>query len=189
MKQKVFKEESSVVNGDLVFGRCYLADDPDRRLQRYRLRRPFRLPKGLAVKGHLCLNKCPITSLPEDLSVEYSLTLDSCHALASLPKGLRTGWGLSIEESPISSLPEDLDVSGLRLQNCPNLSSLPNGLKVIKRSLSLQFCSTLASLPEGLEIGEYLYLSWCYGLESLPKGLKVGMGMSIYACLVTSSPA
>lgn len=65
---------------------------------------------------------------------------------------------------------DDLNIEGdLDLHNS-NITSLPEGLKVM-RNLFL-FGSAITSLPEGLEIGGDLYLRYT-SITLLPKGLKL----------------
>lgn len=66
----------------------------------------------------------------------------------TLPSGLAC-YELDARKSRLRTLPADLRVAGrLVLDDCPELSSLPDGLTV--GSLSLRNCQSLQCLPEGL---------------------------------------
>ena len=64
----------------------------------------------------------------------------------------------------------------MNLSFCNNISSLPEGLKVLS-NLHLQH-TKIPSLPEGLSVGQHLFLGYSE-ITSLPKGLKVFGGLYI----------
>ncbi|MBV9125356.1 MAG: hypothetical protein JO112_18530 [Planctomycetes bacterium] len=130
-------------------------------------------PEGLQVQGNLDLSNTPhLTRLPAGLQVRR-LNLSGCTNLTALPAGMKC-YQLDLQGSGIRSLPEDLQVEfKLDLENCPQLRSLPTGLKV--GSLVLRGCTALNALPEGLEV-YFLDLQGCTQLQHWPRRAAVHIG-------------
>ena len=53
-----------------------------------------------------------IEKLPDNLTVNGKLDLDSCKNLQSLPNGLKVKNSLDLRNTNITSLPSDLEVNG-----------------------------------------------------------------------------
>ena len=105
-------------------------------------------------------------------------------------------WKL-INNEPLTD--DELNIEGnLNLENCKNLTSLPEGLEVggdldlsgsgietlpkdlkVGATLDLSY-SDIRTLPEGLEVGGSLWLIGCWLITSLPKGLHVGGDLYIF---------
>ena len=68
-------------------------------------------------------------------------------------------------------LPSYID-STLNLQNCQNLTHLPDNLE-IKYYLHLGGCKNIRFLPKGLKVHGNLFMSWT-NIEYLPDDLYVG---------------
>ena len=105
--------------------------------------------------------------------------------------GMKVEGVLAFEDGdPIGNLPRDLEVDCLDLHACPQIASLPRGLKCYELNLSgtkvetlpadlrvesilnLTRCEELRELPTGLEVGT-LILRGCTSLEKLPEKLEV----------------
>ena len=70
-------------------------------------------------KGDLDLINTPITSLPDNLKVGWSLYLSGTK-ITSLPDNLKVGWSLDLSGTKITSLPDNLKVGrGLNLRDTP----------------------------------------------------------------------
>ena len=123
-------------------------------------------------EGSLVLRRSPIQFLPKNLT--------------------KVGGKLNLVFSQIEKLPDNFTVNGdLWLDNCKNLQSLPNGLKVygeldlrdtnitflpsdLEVGGSLFFINTpIEKLPDNLIVNGTLDLDTCKNLKSLPNGLKV----------------
>ena len=89
------------------------------------------LPEGLQVDGSLSLNNCyNLTSLPKNLDVTGNLDLFKCVKLTSLPKGLKVGGILELRNTKINSLPKGLEVHfGLFINNTALLEYTNNELR------------------------------------------------------------
>ncbi len=71
------------------------------------------LPKNLTnVGGSFLLIRSQIEKLPDNLTVNSVLDLDSCKNLQSLPNGLKVKGDLDLRHTNITSLPSDLEVGG-----------------------------------------------------------------------------
>jgi hypothetical protein len=79
------------------------------------------LPRNLTkVGGDLILMYSQIEKLPDNLTVNGRLDLDSCKNLQSLPNELKVERDLEIQYTNLTSLPSDLQVGGnLYLWNTP----------------------------------------------------------------------
>jgi hypothetical protein len=126
-------------------------------------------------QGNLNLSGNPITSLPNNLTVNGNLNLNGT-LITSLPNNLTVNGGLYLSETPITKLPDNLTVSGdlyltrTKITSLPNnltvnrdlyldgtlITKLPDNLKVIG-SLNLDH-TLVTSLPNNLTVGGYLYL-------------------------------
>lgn len=126
-------------------------------------------------QGNLNLSGNPITSLPDNLTVNGNLNLNGT-LITSLPNNLTVNGGLYLSETPITKLPDNLTVSGdlyltrTKITSLPNnltvnrdlyldgtlITKLPDNLKVIG-SLNLDH-TLVTSLPNNLTVGGYLYL-------------------------------
>jgi hypothetical protein len=84
------------------------------------------------VIGDLNLGDTPITSLPDNLTVQGILDIEGTK-ITSLPDNLRVGGDLYLHYTKITSLPDNLRVGGdLNLRDTPNLDkdNLPSSLVV-----------------------------------------------------------
>lgn len=89
------------------------------------------LPEGLFVKS-LTINNCPITSLPNNLRVKKSISLQDSRFLTHLPNKLKVNGGLFLGGcTSLVALPDYLKVKGnLSLRNCTSLEELPRKMTV-----------------------------------------------------------
>jgi hypothetical protein len=136
-------------------------------------------------------------------SIEVPGRLDLTNfADEQLPAGLHC-YELDASGSQLTSLPEDIRIDGrLVLDNCSNLSELPDGLTV--GSLSLRNCSSLTALPENLSTwfldmtGSAHFETWpnrgtihsgalilrgCAGIRTLPKWLGRLSQLDLAGCV------
>jgi hypothetical protein len=105
--------------------------------------------------------------------------------IQSLPNNLKKVRGtLDLDNCKnLTSLPDGLYVRGnLYLENCKSLKSLPDGLEVEGPYLNLINCTNLTSLPNNFKFGGDLYLENCKSLKSLPDGLEVGGDLLLEGC-------
>lgn len=83
----------------------------------------------ISVKRSLYLNYAPITSLPDNLTIEGALYLSGT-LITSLPDNLNSKGGLYIRDTEITSLPDNLSVGlNLDIRNT-EITSLPDNLRV-----------------------------------------------------------
>jgi hypothetical protein len=123
---------------------------------------------GLTVEGSLHFYR-DLKWLPEDLTVSWMYLQQP--ALTALPKGLRCS-NLYLSTSSIADLPDDMEVDDtLDLQNCPNITRLPAGLRL--HWLILRNMEGLARLPDDLEVTNSLTIQHCPLLETLPSHLRL----------------
>jgi len=90
----------------------------------------------------------------------------------------QTGYELDIKDGRPYA---DYWGGGLVIENCAELTSLPDGL-ITSFSLFIENCINLTSLPVGLTVGGKLYLKNCPSLTSLPVGLTVELGLILKNC-------
>ena len=158
------------------------------------------LPGGLNILA-LSLQNCPsLTELPKDLPVQY-LSVMGCPNLKRLPENMELAalylFGSDIEAIPEKStcfsilvLIECTHIKHLpacckaiskdfTIEDCPNLSSLPN-LDVVHGEFNLRN-TRVTSLPEHLKVGGSL---WIYNtpIETLPAHIRVGKDISLSGC-------
>jgi hypothetical protein len=167
---------------------------------------PLRLPAGLQVQS-LDLSSCSnLTLLPDGLTVRH-LNLDGCARLTTLPDNLRCDY-LQFRDGPLRSLPARLGVLyKLDLQDCTQLVSLPERLRV--QTLILRGCTGLTRLPQELEACvvdaadctalsdwpgpvrtriDQLDVSGCTRLGHLPDGLQVTGWLDLARSGITALP-
>jgi len=91
--------------------------------------------------------------------------------------------------APETLTPQELNVEGdLDLEDCKNLTSLPEGLTVVEGDLNLANCTSLKELPKGLTVEGDLYLRNTL-ITSLPKDLKAERSLDLEDCKnLTSLP-
>jgi hypothetical protein len=71
------------------------------------------LPRNLTkVGGNLNLMRSQIEKIPDNLTVNGTLDLESCKNLKSLPNGLKVKYYLDLRHTNLTSLPSDLEVGG-----------------------------------------------------------------------------
>jgi hypothetical protein len=128
------------------------------------------LPDNLTVNGELNLSSTKITSLPDNLTVTDSLYLNNT-PITSLPNNLTVGDGLYLRNTPITSLPDNLTVGGNLYLNYTPITSLPDNLTV-NGGLSLAY-TPIESLPDNLTVGGTLDLSNTK-ITSFPNNLTIG---------------
>lgn len=107
---------------------------------------------NIEVIGNFGIDSCPqITHLPEGLFVK-SLTVNNC-PITSLPNNLRVKKSISLQDSRFfTHLPNKLKVNGgLFLGGCTSLAALPDYLKV-KGNLGLRNCTSLEELPRKMTV-------------------------------------
>lgn len=148
------------------------------------------LPSGLRIAGLYIRKNSGVTSLPSDLHVDGSLTLDDCSGLTSLPINLHLAGSLSIHGcNSLMWLPTGLSVEGLRIDRNTSLTSLPADMKVAG-GIFLEECTSLTSLPQNIDIAASIALLRCTALSSLPPNLHVAGRLSLSYCTsLTQLPA
>lgn len=137
---------------------------------------PWReLPDDLRVECRLDLSDChELERLPPGLTVG-ALTLRGCTSLVALPEDLDV-WFLTLTGCwAFERWPERANVRGgrLLLRGCTALRSLPSTLGRLS-ALSVRDCPNLTSLPEGIEISGWLDIahSGIKSEASLPASLN-----------------
>jgi len=109
------------------------------------------LPRGLLASGPLVLDGCEdLVDLPDDL-VTPSLVIQNCRNLRSL-KQLPPG------------------ISGLQVENAPNLIELPVILE-LKSGFRLSACPQVEHIPSFIHAGE-VKISHCPGLRSISSKIR-----------------
>ena len=97
------------------------------------------IPPGLRVGHSLKLRGCTaLRSLPDGLAVPRTLDLRGCTSLTRLPRGMRIGFDLAqptalqATEAAVrrSTFVPNPFVPALRLADCPNLTELPDDLRL-----------------------------------------------------------
>jgi hypothetical protein len=121
-------------------------------------------------QGNLNLSGNPITSLPDNLTVNGNLNLNGT-LITSLPNNLTVNGGLYLSETPITKLPDNLTVSGDLYLTRTKITSLPNNLTV-NRDLYLDG-TLITKLPDNLKVAGSLNLDHTL-VTSLPNNLTVG---------------
>ena len=87
--------------------------------------------------------------------------------------------------APETLTPQELNVEGdLDLEDCKNLTSLPEGLTVVEGDLNLANCTSFKELPKGLTVEGLLDLRNT-PITSLPKGLTVGGNLYLGGTFLT----
>jgi hypothetical protein len=146
------------------------------------------LPAGLRCY-HLDLKRTPLSSLPEDLQVEYKLDLEDCKELTALPTGLKVGSLVLRGCTALTALPEGLDVYFLDLQGCTRLERWPRRATIRIGRLNASGCTRLTTLPQGLRNLAQLDVSHCTNLRALPEGLQVSSWLDVANTQITALPA
>jgi len=127
----------------------------------------------------LDLSNNPLRSIPTNLNVECTLTLNNCQNLASLPDRLKTG-SLEIQNCvELQSLPKHLDVWYLDASGCTGLKSLPAKATIQRGSLSVARCNWIDKIPDHVQQLCSLDISDCPLITDLPKQLKIGLWLDI----------
>lgn len=145
------------------------------------------LPPGLKCY-QLVLKGTKITSLPEDLSVEYKLDLQDCKELETLPTNLKVGSLVLGGCTALTKLPEGLDVYFLDITGCTKLITWPEQAMVRVGSLIASGCTGLTALPKWLTNLSHLDVSGCINLSELPEGLQVSSWLDIANTKITVLP-
>jgi hypothetical protein len=154
------------------------------------------LPEGLVVLGHATLRGCALAALPDRWAIHAGLTVQDAPTvrrlggLAILPGG-PTGANQTILICRCEALEHlwdgPLDLPGnLSLVDCPNLRTLPAGLR-IAGDLSVERCG-LTALPDDLLVEGRVLLRDCPNLTALPAGLVNAKGMQLDRCPITTWP-
>lgn len=109
------------------------------------------LPRGVMVSGPLVLDGCvDLVDLPDDL-ITPCLVIQNCHNLRSLQQ-----------------LPPG--VSGLQVENAPNLIKLPESL-ILENGFRLSACPQIECLPSFMRASE-VKISHCPGLRSISSKIR-----------------
>ena len=87
------------------------------------------LPDNLTVNGELNLMNTKITSLPDNLTVTDGLYLNNT-PITSLPNNLTVGDGLFLNKTKITQLPDNLTVNGPLSLRGTKITQLPDNLTV-----------------------------------------------------------
>ena len=128
-----------------------------------------KLPKGLKVKGYLCVSYTNITEIPDDcefndlIMVNSKITklrdnltlkrLDSYGSLLSeLPRGLKVKRSLNISDTKITEIPDDCEFGYLAMENT-EITKLRDNLTLDNLSVD---DSSITELPKNLVVYENL---------------------------------
>ncbi len=129
--------------------------------------------ESLLVDGDLDLTQLDLTSLPNELIVKGSLSINACGSLTSLPKGLKVEKDFWISDSAIESLPENLYVGGDVNAWEGSLVSVSTGIH-IRGDLDLRKNGQLNAFHGDITIGGKLNLGGCQMLTQMGSKVKVG---------------
>ncbi len=136
----------------------------------------------------LDLSDNPLESIPLDLKVECTLTLNNCRKLTSLPNRLKTG-SLEIQNCvELKSLPKNLDVWYLDATGCSGLKSLPAKATIQHGSLSVARCNWINTIPDYVQQLSSLDISDCPLITDLPQGLRIGLWIDVAGSGLTQLP-
>jgi hypothetical protein len=137
----------------------------------------------------LNLSDNPLKSIPDDLEVECTLTLNGCRNLNSLPEGFQTG-SLELQNcTELESLPEDLDVWYLDAGGCSRLKSFPKRATIEHGSLSIAGCNWISSIPEYVGRLATFDISDCPLITELPEHLEIGLWIDVAGSGLSKLPA
>lgn len=136
-------------------------------------------PQEVLIGGSLAIANCKsCTELPSKLHVGESISLVNC-GIASLPLSLQVEGDLEIDGCPISELPDGLVVSGnLHLRNLP-IRHLPN--ISVGGSLEIVRCPNLKTIPNGVKVAKNLKIVRC-NVERIEDSFRVGNKITIRNC-------
>lgn len=130
-----------------------------------------RLPIGLKAKQILADDCTHLELLPPDIAADR-ISAQGCVRLRAIGSGIRCRE-LRLRRTAIDLLPCDLQATAtIDLQQCENLKSLPEGLRV--DTLVLRGCRSLERLPERLH-ARTLDVSDCPLLSEIPEGAAAGL--------------
>lgn len=130
------------------------------------------VPRGWRVESRVDLSECvELHSLPEDFQTG-SLVLRGCTALQQLPENLEVFFLDIAGCSALKSWPQKgrLRIGKLDATGCAALQELPAWLGDLSQ-LNISFCPQLNSLPEGLRVASWLDVAES-GVRELPKSLQ-----------------
>ena len=120
-------------------------------------------------------------TLPNHLIVDGNFKISKCNGLINLPNYLRVGRDLNIFDSGgLTSFRSRLHATGLTIQGCQNLSSLPDNLWI--ECMTLEGCSAITKLPKNLIVDRYLHLINLPNIVSLPTDIYIGGELEIEEC-------
>jgi hypothetical protein len=136
------------------------------------------LPAGLCL-NELNLEATAVTSLPDDLRVDYRLDLSDCKRLFALPAGLKVGSLVLRGCTALRALPSRLDVCFLDLTGCTELEGWPEDASIKIGGLCVRGCTRLNALPAGLGRLAQLDLGDCPKITELPRGLEVSSWIDV----------
>ena len=133
-----------------------------------------RLPDGLHVKGNLILDP-NTTVLPRGLRVDGHLSA-FWSKITEVPNDIKVGRGMSFP-STLLRLPDNMTLEGFTMDENPNITEWPPGLRVVAGDINL-YKSKIKRLPDGFTAPNDLILSDSE-LEELPRNLRVGGNLDI----------
>src|SRR5688572_1796893 len=108
----------------------------------------------------------------DDFFVDGDLDLSNQPDLTLLPDTFRGAWGLNLQNCKnLTHLPQNLDVKRLNISDCEALHTLPLGLKSYE---VLAQRSGLREIRDGIEVDYRLDLTESRNLVRLPNHLHVG---------------
>jgi hypothetical protein len=160
------------------------------------------LPKGLLIGGTLSLKNCDgLTVLTEEFSTGRGLRIERCANLTTLPEVIDAFDMEIISCDGLTELPEMLyagrliikDCLSLRLtrpvraldlkiENCPNLDSIPPVYRMLDSCVEVINCPGLSALPEEMLVAD-LVLNKCLGFVVLTGTLCVDGNLTFIDCL------
>jgi hypothetical protein len=147
-----------------------------------------KLPAGLACY-ELDASGTSLTTLPDDLQVECSLTLTDCRELSSLPRNLKVGTLNVANCTDLTELPEGLDVWFLNVSGCTRLTHFPQQARIEHGAIIASGCMALCELPDYLTDLGTLDVGNCPQLTSLPPKLQVSSWIEVAGSGIKDLPS
>jgi hypothetical protein len=138
----------------------------------------LKLPVGLSCYD-LDASRTGLVTLPGDLAVECTLSLEQCTKLTSLPARLRVGTLNVARCTQLAELPEGLDVWFLNASGCVRLARFPKRACIERGGLNVNGCTALTGLPDYLTDLGTLDVGNCPQIQALPDRLHVSAWIEI----------
>lgn len=121
----------------------------------------------------LILDSSSISSVPEDINIEFRLSAQNCQRLKTLPSKLHIRV-LSLQYClALETLPAGLSTAILDLTGCSALKALPDDLRLNGGRLGLRDCPLIETIPAGAGYVAQLDISGCRKITHVPETFRV----------------